>query len=161
MAVPVAWKTVPSRPGANAPHRPRAGVLPATRPGPVRRSDERLARPRQPVIAPMPAPPVAACRRVFVRRRVAALLLGMLAVAGIVVGLSLLASAARGPAMPDRTIVVEVAPGETLWELAERVAPGHPTGQVVDRIRELNGIRGVTVHPGQPLIVPDGVRSGG
>jgi len=26
----------------------------------------------------------------------------------------------------------------------------------VDRIRELNGIQGITVHPGQPLIVPDG-----
>jgi len=104
----------------------------------------------------MPAPPVAACRRVFLRRRVAASLLGMLAVAGIVIGLSLLASAASEPAVPDRTIVVEVAPGETLWELAERVAPDSPTQQVVDRIRELNGIQGITVHPGQPLIVPDG-----
>jgi LysM repeat protein len=53
-------------------------------------------------------------------------------------------------------VVVQVAPGETLWELAERVAPDSPTQQVVERIRELNGMRGITVHPGQPLIVPDG-----
>jgi len=72
------------------------------------------------------------------------------------IGLSLLASAASEPAVPDRTVVVEVAPNETLWELAERVAPRSPTPQVVDRIRELNGINGITVHPGQPLIVPDG-----
>ena len=156
MAVPAAWKTVPGRPGANAPHRQGPGVLPATRPAPARRPDERVARPRRLAVAPTPAPPVAACRRVFLRRRVAALLLGTLAVAGIVVGLSLLASAASEPSVPDRTIVVEVAPGETLWELAERVAPGSPTQQVVDRIRELNGIRGITVHPGQPLIGPDG-----
>jgi predicted Zn-dependent protease len=156
MAVPAAWTTAPGRSGANNPHRRGAGVLPATRLAPAKRPDERVDRPRRLAVAPMPAPPVAACQRVFLRRRVAALLLGTLAVAGIVVGLSLLASAASEPAVPDRTIVVEVAPGETLWELAERVAPGSPPQQVVDRIRELNGIRGVTVHPGQPLIVPDG-----
>ena len=156
MAVPAAWKTAPGRSGANVPHRQGAAALPAARPAPTRRPSEPVARPWRPVVAPMPVPPVVACRRVFLRRRVAALFLGMLAVAGIVIGLSLLSSAASEPAVPDRTIVVEVAPGETLWELAERVAPDSPTQQVVDRIRELNDIRGITVHPGQPLIVPDG-----
>lgn len=156
MAVPAVWKTAPGRSGANVVHQQGAGVLPATRPAPARRPDQRVARPQRPAGAPMPAPPVAACRRVFLRRRVAALLLGTLAVTAIVIGLALLASAASEPAVPDRTIVVEVAPGETLWELAERVAPGSPTQQVVDRIRELNGIHGITIHPGQPLIVPDG-----
>jgi hypothetical protein len=156
MVVPAAWKTAPGRSSANAKYRQGAGVLPARRPVPVKRPDERVARPLRPAVAPLPAPPVAACQRVFLRRRVAALLLGSLAVAGIVIGLSLLASAASEPAVPDRTIVVEVAPGETLWELAERVAPESPPQQVVDRIRELNDIRGITIHPGQPLIVPDG-----
>lgn len=156
MAVPAAWKTAPGRSGVNAVHQQGVGALPAARPAPAKRPNDRVPRPRGLAVAAVPALPVAACRRVFLRRRVAALLLGTLVVAGIVIGLSLLAAAASEPAVPDRTIVVEVAPGETLWELAERVAPASPTQQVVDRIKELNGIQGITIHPGQPLIVPDG-----
>lgn len=152
-----AWETVPGRPGADIAHRHGVGVprpVPAGRT--VRRRGGQPVRPRRLAAAPPPAPPVAACRRVYVRRRVATLVLGVLMVAGIVTGLALLGSSAAEPAVPERTVVVQVAPGETLWELAERVAPESPTPAVVERIRELNGIRGITVHPGQPLIVPDG-----
>lgn len=148
-----AWETAPGRTGADVLHRHGTG---APRPAPARRRDERPVRPRRLAAFPPPAPPVVACRRVFVRRRIAALVLGALVVAGIVVGLALLGASAGDSAVPDRTVVVQVAPGETLWELAERAAPNSPTEQVVDRIRQLNGMRGVTVHPGQPLIVPDG-----
>lgn len=155
MAVLAAWETVPSRPVPPRRDVDVAPRAPARRPG---GPGDRLARPGRPrgaAPAAVSAPAVAACRRVFRRRRVAALLVGVLLVAGIVVGLSLLPSVAGRSTVPERTTVVQVAPGETLWELAERVAPESPPQQVVERIRELNGLRGSTVHPGQPLIVPD------
>jgi hypothetical protein len=55
--------------------------------------------------------------------------------------------------VPSETTVVRVKPGESLWELAGRVAPGADASAVVERIRELNGVDG-GVQPGQPLTVP-------
>ncbi|WP_291413965.1 LysM peptidoglycan-binding domain-containing protein [Actinophytocola sp.] len=81
----------------------------------------------------------------------------MLAVAGVVclavVGLGML-SGAGASSVPDRTTVVRVQSGESLWELAGRVAPGSDPSAVVDRIRELNGGLTGGVRPGQPLNVP-------
>lgn len=80
----------------------------------------------------------------------------VLAVASVafaaVVGLGTLASSVA-PTVPSTTKVVHVLPGESLWELAGRVAPDSDPSAVVDRIRELNGVDG-SVHPGQPLTVP-------
>jgi hypothetical protein len=58
--------------------------------------------------------------------------------------------------VPDRLAVVRVEPGETLQHLATRVAPDAPTGQVTQRIRELNGLESATVTAGQTLIAPVG-----
>lgn len=69
-----------------------------------------------------------------------------------VVGLGTLASSVAPP-VPSTTKVVRVMPGESLWELAGRVAPDADPSAVVDRIRELNGVDG-SVFPGQPLTVP-------
>jgi hypothetical protein len=69
-----------------------------------------------------------------------------------VVGLGLLAGSVE-PSVPAETTVVRVQPGESLWELAGRVAPDSDAAAVVERIRELNGVEGA-VHPGQPLTVP-------
>jgi hypothetical protein len=80
----------------------------------------------------------------------------VLAVASVafaaVVGLGMLASSVA-PSVPSTTKVVRVLPGESLWELAGRVAPDSDPSAVVDRIRELNGVEG-SVFPGQPLTVP-------
>jgi hypothetical protein len=60
-----------------------------------------------------------------------------------------------GPAIPAATTVVRVGAGETVWDVARRAVPGTPVAAVVQRIRELNGLDGSTVHAGQPLVVPD------
>jgi predicted Zn-dependent protease len=86
---------------------------------------------------------------------VALLVVGLVA-AVAVIALSLLRAAAADDGVPERTAVVEVRSGESLWELAERVAPQSQPQAVVERIRQLNGMHGSTVHPGQPLLVPDG-----
>jgi hypothetical protein len=61
-----------------------------------------------------------------------------------------------GAAVPAATTVAQVGAGETLWDVARRVVPGTPVAAVVQRIRELNGLDGSSVHAGQPLVVPDG-----
>lgn len=58
--------------------------------------------------------------------------------------------------VPDQLGVVRVQSGESLQHLAARVAPGAPTGQVADRIRELNRLDSVMLEAGQTLIAPIG-----
>jgi LysM domain len=74
--------------------------------------------------------------------------LGLVAQFGGVIGES-------GP-VPDRLAVVQVQTGETLQQVAGRVAPDAPVSQVVDRIRELNQLDSVAVDAGQTLIAPIG-----
>ena len=101
-------------------------------------------------------PPVTSCAPCYARRRAIALLVAATVAAFAVVALVLLGAAVADDGVPRRTAVVEVRSGETLWELAGRVAPQSPPRAVVARIQQLNGMRGATVYPGQPLLVPDG-----
>ncbi len=58
--------------------------------------------------------------------------------------------------VPDQLAVVQVRAGETLQQLAGRVAPDSPIGQVVERIRDLNHLETVALAAGQTLIAPVG-----
>lgn len=58
--------------------------------------------------------------------------------------------------VPSKLAVVQVQSGETLQQVAQRVAPDAPTGQVVARIRELNQLDSVALDAGQTLIAPIG-----
>ena len=60
------------------------------------------------------------------------------------------------PRVPANTVVVEVGAGETIWDIARRVAPRSDQRAVVERIRQLNQIVGSAVSPGQRVRVPDG-----
>jgi hypothetical protein len=60
------------------------------------------------------------------------------------------------PAVPDRLAVVQVQMGETLQQVAHRVAPDAPVSKVVERIRELNELDSVALDAGQTLIAPVG-----
>jgi LysM domain len=74
--------------------------------------------------------------------------LGVVAQVGGVVGTS--------APIPDRLAVVQVQAGETLQQVAQRVAPDAPVGQVVQRIRELNKLDTAALDAGQTLIAPVG-----
>jgi hypothetical protein len=80
--------------------------------------------------------------------------------AGITVWLGLVAQfggATGGDApVPARLAVIQVQTGETLQQVAHRVAPDAPVGQVVERIRELNQLDSVALDAGQTLIAPIG-----
>lgn len=49
---------------------------------------------------------------------------------------------------------VTVAPGDTLWEIAEQSAPHSDPRDLVVRIRELNGLADSGLQAGQRLAVP-------
>lgn len=57
---------------------------------------------------------------------------------------------------PGRLAVVQVQTGESLQQLAQRVAPDAPVGSVVDQIRDLNALDTAAVDAGQTLIAPVG-----
>lgn len=84
-----------------------------------------------------------------------------LVAAGITVWLGLVAQfggvvGAGAEAVPDRLAVVQVQSGESLHQVAQRVAPDAPVGQVADRIRELNQLDSAALDAGQTLIAPVG-----
>ncbi|WP_245908453.1 LysM peptidoglycan-binding domain-containing protein [Pseudosporangium ferrugineum] len=56
------------------------------------------------------------------------------------------------PTGPAPTVIVQ--PDDTLWSIAERVAPGRAPREVIDDIRNLNGIKGSYVYAGDTLLVP-------
>jgi hypothetical protein len=143
----------PARPDdARGPVRPAgrraATVLPPVRPrvagGGVRREHAVGAR-------------VAVAPAVLRRRRVAAVaVLGVLfgVLAGVLLGMVVPSGASPAGPAPVGTTVAVVGAGESLTDVAGRVAPGADTGAVVTRIRELNGLEGSSVAPGRPLVVP-------
>jgi hypothetical protein len=81
-----------------------------------------------------------------------------LVAAGITVWLGLVAnlggSAGTPAPAPARLAVVQVQTGESLQQLAQRVAPDAPVGAVVDQIRDLNKLDSAAVDAGQTLIAP-------
>lgn len=55
-----------------------------------------------------------------------------------------------GAAVP----VITVAPGESLWSIAERIAPSADPRDIIEAIVSYNGLGGVDVWAGQRLGVP-------
>ena len=49
---------------------------------------------------------------------------------------------------------VSIAPGQSLWQLAEQVAPNADPREVVADILALNGLKSADVQPGQELAIP-------
>ena len=77
-------------------------------------------------------------------------LLAGLALAGALMGLGVTAVGA-GQARPAWNHVV--APGDTLWDLARRAAPGRDPRETVDRLIRENRLSGPTIYAGQRLIL--------
>jgi LysM repeat protein len=49
-----------------------------------------------------------------------------------------------------------VRQGDTLWSIAQRVAPGEDPRALVDAITAANGVDAAAIIPGQTLLVPTG-----
>jgi hypothetical protein len=63
------------------------------------------------------------------------------------------AEAGTTPAGPATASIV-VQGGESLWQIATRIAPSSDPREVVTAIRELNGLGDRTVEAGQAILVP-------
>ncbi|WOC14397.1 hypothetical protein MP11Mi_35190 [Gordonia sp. MP11Mi] len=90
------------------------------------------------------------------RRVVGALLLGSV-LAGTVWLLAIVGSNyadAATPNTPGVTEVVHVRSGESLSDVARRIAADLPVAGVVEQLRELNHLESSGLRIGQPLIAP-------
>jgi formate-dependent phosphoribosylglycinamide formyltransferase (GAR transformylase) len=81
---------------------------------------------------------------------------GLILLVLLVVGFSMgrASSQAAGPVAHRAPATVTVAPAETLWQVARRVAPHVDPRIVVARIEALNHLGGAQVEAGQQLVVP-------
>jgi len=90
-------------------------------------------------------------------RRVLAVLAALPAVialsAAVLGGGAALASRDAGAPAGSFTTVT-VSSGESLWSIAEEIAPGHDPRDVVDDIVRLNALDSVVVQAGQSLAIP-------
>ena len=139
-------------------------AAPVVRPGFRPADTRRRPRSNRPAVAPMRyrGTGVMMSRASHRRRPItpATTVLLALIASGITVWLGLVAqlggvTGGETP-VPDRLAVIQVQTGETLQQVAHRVAPDAPVGQVVDRIRELNELDSVALDAGQTLIAPIG-----
>jgi hypothetical protein len=151
----------PVNPLAAEPHYDRERVVRSRRPGPARPADLRTHY-RGTGVAVSAAPHRRGRRPVSLMTTLGlALLAGVITVwLGLVANLGQLANGDSGnsaaAAVPDKLAVVRVEPGESLQDVAHRVAPDAPTRQVAERIRELNDLNSPALSAGQTLIAPVG-----
>ena len=113
----------------------------------------RQAAVRRPAARPSarPAATARASVRLTRRGRAVVFLLG-LAIA-LVAGF-MLASGSTATEHPESTTVIQVGPGETLWDIAQDVAVTGHTADMVAHIEDLNGMSGGALQAGQQLRVP-------
>jgi hypothetical protein len=113
----------------------------------------RTARPRGEATVLTLHPPAAAAPPLRLTRRGLVVVAGLVALlAAGVVGLAAL-SAPPAPAAPAAPVpaVVTVHAGDTLWSIAEKVAPGaDPRAEVAD-LQRRNGLSAAALRPGQLL----------
>jgi hypothetical protein len=101
---------------------------------------------------PRTAPPSLPLR--LTRRGRLVVVAGVLALLVAVLWMSGTSSQANGVAPRTQPVTVTVQTGETLWQLASRVAPDVDPRLVVSEIERLNKMAGPTVYAGQQLRVP-------
>jgi Tfp pilus assembly protein FimV len=105
----------------------------------------------------IPAPRTTRLRLTVRGRRILAALAATPAIVAlslaVISGGSALAARDAGAA-PASFSTLTVTAGDSLWSIAEEVAPGADPRDVVDAIVRLNALEGVTVSAGQQLSIP-------
>lgn len=92
--------------------------------------------------------------RLTTRGRALILLLTVLALFTVVVASGRITAEATTTQTGPAAAIVVVQPGESLWSIAQQVAPNTDPRETVSRIRDLNGLGDAVVTPGQSLVVP-------
>jgi hypothetical protein len=153
--VPLVAPAPPVEPGVGREHRPTdptpargRTVRPAAPTAPVRPVGRRMVGAR--VVRPAPGH-LRLTRRGRLVTFAATLLIAGLTLVGVVSRAGSLVETAPVPASAPAQVVV--APGETLWSIAQRVAPDRDPRTVVAGIQHLNDLPTADVHAGQTLIL--------
>ena len=110
--------------------------------------------------APHPLVPMRDRRRsraVRLRGRITLFAASILTLVGVVVAFGQLAGASDTPQSGAATEMVTVVAGDSLWSLATHAVSSGDPRDTVERIRELNGLEGSVIVPGDRLVVPVGV----
>ena len=68
----------------------------------------------------------------------------------------LLASSVMAAGPEPATVDYRVMPGDSLWSIAEEIAPDEDTRGVISEIRDINDLETSLLLPGQILVVPVG-----
>ncbi|WP_227980998.1 LysM peptidoglycan-binding domain-containing protein [Nocardia spumae] len=146
-------ESVGSVPGRTArPGRPAGRPADSRHPGGLRRPRGGIGYDRVAATLPVRGPhPIRTVEQA--RVGLATLAVTALITAAAVCGLIGLAHL-RIAAAPAATQTVQVQPGESLSEVAQRVAPADPVRDTVSQIVDLNGLRGTEVVAGRTLLVP-------
>ena len=100
--------------------------------------------------------PVTSTLRLTRRGRLVVFVAGLLTILalGVIWGSGSVASGERGEA--ERTLVVQVQPGDTLYDLAASVTTDGDVNAMVERIEDLNRLESSYLYAGQKLRVPTG-----
>ena len=110
-----------------------------------------------PIARPLARPVVSAPTVRLTRRgRLVVFVLGLLLIlaVGVFWGSGSVASDERGHA--ESTLVVQVQPGDTLYDLAARVTTDGDVNAMVEQIEDLNRLESSFLYAGQKLRVPTG-----
>jgi hypothetical protein len=143
---------------------------PATRPTATTSGYAGFGEPIRAVRRPLPAPGPLALDRPLPRRAVARrvrltgrgrLVLLVLAVGLLLAAISVGRAGSQaatdtqpGPSLQQTT----VQQGETLWAVAQRIAPGNDPREVVAQIRRINHLPSSALRVGQQLLLPAATR---
>lgn len=114
-----------------------------------------------PVGGALRQPPLVLTRRgrVVVTALATAAVLLALAAFGLLVQRAVDAAPTRALAEPVAATTITVGPGDTLWDIAARLAPGGDVRATVDEISRLNALsRAGDLEVGQRLVVPVAAR---
>jgi hypothetical protein len=88
------------------------------------------------------------------RGRVVVVLFALLVVLAVGVVVAASSVATRDSGTPEPTAVVQVGPGDTLWEIASAAAADGDVRSMIERIEKLNALDSGMVVAGQRLLVP-------
>lgn len=107
-----------------------------------------------PALAPRPDAPAPAGTHLTARGRTVVLaVLVLLLLAAFSLGRTVAVGSTAAPVGPA-VEQVTVLPGDTLWSVAQELAPGQDPRPVVDQIRRLNDLSSAELTAGQQLLLP-------
>ena len=121
---------------------------------PAQRVPQAARRVRAVAVKPRPVAPRSV--RLTRRGRVVALLTFLALALAVTTLMGGWATASLSGGTPERVRVIEVAPGDTLYDIAADIAQPGEIRAMVHRIQELNSLPGAQISEGQQLAVPRG-----